>query len=154
MLSQACQRAEGHVLIESPLVCKMCYQLGYDMASFNKGPCPKALTFHAEPAKSTEVPPVVLDSKPEPSEERPNKNWVTRVDWARKQRVEAEMQAAEKEIRRLELLKQLQLERQQLANLVAQKAKHTSSSSELNTSSNCKFKIGFQLLPPCFFGMV
>ena len=40
------------------------------------------------------------------------------------------MQAAQKEIKRLELLKKLQLERQQLANLMAQKRTATSFLSE------------------------
>ena len=140
MLSRKCPRAEGHVLVESPVVCKMCYQLGYDMASFKKGPCPKALTFDDEPGKSKEVPPEVSETKPKPSEEKPDKRWVTSVDFERKQRVEAEMEAAAREIKRLELMKKIQLERQQLANLVAQKSKNTSSLSELNTNSSFKFE--------------
>lgn len=120
MLSHKCVREEGHVLVESPLVCKKCFQLGYDFSSFKSHPCPKELTFDDKPT------PVVSTTNSADDPEIPDERWVTRVDHERKTRVQADMQAAQKEIKRLELLKKLQLERQQLANLMAQKRTATS----------------------------
>ena len=125
MLSHKCHREAGHVLVESPLVCKKCFQLGHDFSCFKSHPCPKALTFDDKP-----TPVDVSTTKLEVDQEVPDKRWVTRVDQERKKRVQADMETAQKEIKRLELLKQLQLERQQLANLMAQKRTAPSFLSE------------------------
>ena len=125
MLSHKCLREEGHVLVESPLVCKKCFQLGYDLSCFKSHPCPKELTFDDD--KPT---PVVSTTKPEDHPGIPDKRWVTHVDHEHKRKVQADIQAAQKEITRLELLKKLQIEREQLADLMAQKRKGTSFLSE------------------------
>ncbi len=87
-------------------MCNKCYCLSDDMKTLKSNQCPKALDFDTASERGE-----VLAS---PIEEKKEKDSV-------KASVLYEMEAAKKEIRRLQILKEMQLERQRLADLIAKK---------------------------------
>ena len=118
-----------HTLVQSPLMCKACFALGDDVATMTANPCPKALCFDEtpmEPNKSGEVP--------KPVEEKVDKSWLSAVDLKQRAKARHDMEAAERELRRLQLLKRLQQERQALSELIAKKRGATSYSSACSIS--------------------
>ena len=118
-----------HSLVQSPLMCKSCFALGDDVAAMKAHLCPKVLCFDEKPMESNKSGEV---SKP--VEEKVDKSWLSGVDLKQRARVRAEMDAADREIRRLQLLKRLQQERQVLSDLIAKKRGATSYLSECTFS--------------------
>ena len=123
-LSTKCgSRAAGHVMVESRWVCRDCYHLGDDLASFKSHACFRALDFGESETETKPKEPTV-EPKPEP-----------KADPGLKRQLLHSMGETEKELKRLKILKQLELERQQLAELVAKKReknKNKPSSSSIH----------------------
>lgn len=119
ILDEGCSKnSAGHVLVESPFVCTECFSLGANFASFNvTDPCPKKkLDFSDASGTPTEEPPEVRDKKVS----------LGAVDLNHTRKIRQEMEAAQKEIDNLRLLKRIRDERQQLADLLAKKRKSES----------------------------
>lgn len=94
------------MLAESHMMCAKCFSLADDSKSLLSQPCPKAFDF-GEPNKM-------------PSEAAPNPpQGVDNTE--RKKQLQLKLEKAEREIKRLSLLKRLQQERAQLAELLAKK---------------------------------
>ena len=116
ILEKGCSKnSAGHVLVESPFVCTECFALGKNFASFNvMDPCPKKkLDFSDASRTPTEEPPEVRDKKVS----------LGAVDLKQVRKISQEMEAAQREMDHLRLLKKIRDERQQLADLVAKKRK-------------------------------
>lgn len=115
VLSHTCVENGGvHTMVQSPVMCNKCFCLSDDMAVLRSKCCPKALSFESPPEKTS----VETGAPAIPTSKKVEKNEVSRNE---RNQVEAEMEATRKEIRRLQLLREMQLERQRLADLIAQK---------------------------------
>lgn len=106
LVSKPCVGNGHHSIVESPLMCNKCFMLSDNMKALQSNLCPKALDFDTASERGE-----VLAS---PTEEKKEKDGV-------KGSIQYEMEATKKEIRRLQLLKEMQLERQRLADLIAKK---------------------------------
>lgn len=127
VLSKPCVHSNGHKLVESPMMCNKCFALAGDADSLKSLQCPRALDFNEPPKKG-------LD-KGEPKED---KSWITtRTDWEKKEKVTRQIDAARRELQRLQLMKQLQLEREHMADLIAKKRQNTSFLSQHTYMLTC-----------------
>ena len=116
VLSHKCvENCGDHTIVQSPLMCNKCFTLSDDMAKLRSQCCPKALSFESPPEKTSEIG---TGAPANPIPKKVEKNEVSKNE---RNQVEAEMEATRKEIRRLQLLREMQLERQRLADLLAQK---------------------------------
>lgn len=120
VLSRPCVHSDGHTLVESPLMCNKCFALAGDVDVLKSVPCPRALDFNEPPKKEVD-------------ERREDKSWVTWTDWEKekkeweqKKKLNHEMNEIKRELKRLQLLKTLQVERERMAELIAQKRNGTS----------------------------
>lgn len=102
--------ATGHKLVESPAFCKRCYALGDDLDQLKSSPCTKALTFEGKEDVAKQHDQSLLVSNPA-------------ADLEKATSLRAEIEKAEKEMKRLRILKAIAEERQRLAELMAQKTK-------------------------------
>ena len=119
VLSQKCLESTDHKMVESPLMCNHCFVLGDDMGKFKASICPKALDF-TSPEKTetlTEVPPPAL-----PMEKKVHAGMVE----TETSRIKQDMEAVQKELKRLQILKEMQVERERLASLIAKKRQASS----------------------------
>lgn len=114
-------------------MCNKCFALAGDVDSLKSLPCPRALDFN-EPLKK------------EVDERREDKSWVTWTDWEKekkeweqKKKLSHEMNQTRRELQRLQLLKQLQVERERMAELIAQKRNGASFLSK-HAMFNCEKK--------------
>ena len=116
----------NHVLVESSHVCIQCFALGHG-SELEGSPCPAAAATAEKPdipekeakvtAKETVQPvmPVVGDSKTKSDDPKGSPE--------RKRMIVDELKMVENEIKRLQLLKTLQVERERLAEMIAMKHK-------------------------------
>lgn len=110
-----CTNSAGHVLVESPLVCTACFALGENVASFNDmEECPKKKLDFSDASKTPEEEP------PEVSDKRVS---LGAVDMNQVRKLREDMEAAQREMSHLQILKKIRDERHQLADLLAKKRK-------------------------------
>ena len=102
-------------------MCKECFALGDTVAGMKANSCPKALCFDEIPMESNKIGEV-----PQSVEKKVDKSWLLGVDLKQRAQVKADMNAAERELNRLQLLKRIQQERQALSELLAKKRGSTS----------------------------
>ena len=123
VLAQQCIESTGHKMVESPLMCNHCFGLGDDIHKIKASICPKALDFTSSDTTETptEVPPPVL-----PMEKKVHAGMVE----TEASRIKQDMEAVQKEIKRLQILREMQVERERLASLLAKKRQATSHLSE------------------------
>lgn len=122
VLAQECLKSTGHKMVESPLMCNHCFGLGDDMHKIKATICPKALDFTSSDMETpTEVPPPVL-----PMQEKVHAGMVE----TKTSRIKQDMEAVQMEIKRLQILREMQVERERLASLIAKKRQATSHLSE------------------------
>lgn len=101
-------------------MCKECFALGDTIAGMKANSCPKALCFET-PMESNKIGEV-----PQSVEKKVDKSWLSGVDLKQRAKVKADMNAVERELNRLQLLKRIQQERQALSELIAKKRGATS----------------------------
>ena len=107
-------------MVESPLMCNHCFGLGDDIHKIKASICPKALDFTSSEKNTespTEVPPPVL-----PMEKKVHAGMFE----TETSRIKQDMEAVQKEIKRLQILREMQVERERLASLLAKKRQATS----------------------------
>lgn len=102
--------ATKHRLVESAVFCKRCHELGDDLDLMKRSPCPKPLTFEGEKDVAKQHDKSLPVSKPA-------------ADMEKATTLRSQIEKAEKEMKRLEILKVMAEERQRLAELMAQKTK-------------------------------
>lgn len=100
---------KGHALVESPLMCNRCFTLSDSVRALSTKLCP---SLHCEDDLVEKTVPQVVPKRPVPP-----------VPKFEAKQVQENIQAAEKEMRRLKLLQMVHWERQRLAELVAKKNK-------------------------------
>lgn len=113
-------KTTNHKLIETEAMCKTCFEFGA-LESLKVSPCPKSLSFDANEKieKSVSVPPPVVPCANEKSVSVPPPV----KDLKKATSLRAELDTANLELKRLEILKSLALERQLLKDLLAKKTK-------------------------------